>query len=264
MTVCVFDRLRVAELIAFGLANCLWGSVGGAVEFQPSIEAARETEAAASPEQRKPLVLAFGAEWCGWCRKMELDTFPSPEVSALADHFLWVKVDVDEDEALSARFRVRGLPHTFVLNGDDRVIASHPGYLPTDEFVEFLNEALTNPQPIEDILGDLLAALDAAEAHDERAAAVKKLIEHLARAEHAERTVALAELAAAQGELLSPIAQLLADERLAVRAAAYGVLSTLSHKELPFDPFAAADERQPQVAAWVQWTASQAAPVEQP
>lgn len=256
-------RRRFAIAVA---ATCLVIAVSTAraVEFHPTIEAAREAEAAPSPELRKPVVLAFGAEWCGWCRKMELDTFPSEAVSALADQFLWVKVDVDEDEALSARFRVRGLPHTFVLNGDDRVIASHPGYLPADEFVAFLNEALTNPQPIEDILGDLLAALEAAAADDERAAAVTKLIEHLARAERAERTAVLAELAAAQGELLSPIAQLLADERLAVRAAAYGVLSALSHQELPFDPFADAEERQPQAEAWLAWTTAQAAPAQQP
>jgi thioredoxin-related protein len=255
---------RFASAIAAAAVVVVSANTARAVEFHPTIDAAREAEGAASPELLKPLVLAFGAEWCGWCRKMELDTFPSEEVAALADQFLWVKVDVDEDEALSARFRVRGLPHTFVLNGEDRVIASHPGYLPADEFVAFLNEALINPQPIEDVLGDLLAALESADADDERAAAVTKLIEHLARAERAERPAALAELAAAQGELLSPVAQLLVDERLAVRAAAYGVLSALSHQELPFDPFAPAEERQHQAEDWLTWTAAQAAPVDQP
>jgi thioredoxin-like negative regulator of GroEL len=257
------SRRRFAIAITAAFLVCAV-STARAVEFHPTIEAAREAEAAPSPELRKPLVLTFGAQWCGWCRKMELDTFPSEEVTALADQLLWVKVDVDEDEALSARFRVRGLPHTLVLNGEDRVIASHPGYLPADEFVAFLHEALTNPQPIEDILGDLLAALEAAEADDERAAAVKTLIEHLARAERAERTAVLAELAAEQGELLPLIAQLLSDERLAVRAAAYGVLSALSHQELPFDPFATAEVRQSQSAAWLEWTAANAAPTTQP
>ena len=257
------SRRRFAIAITAAALVCS-ASAGRAVEFHPTIEAAREAEAAASPELRKPLVVAFGAEWCGWCRKMELDTFASEEVSALGDQFLWVKVDVDEDEALSARFRVRGLPHTFVLNGEDRVIASHPGYLPADKFVEFLNEALTNPQPIEDVLGDLLAALEAAESDDERAAAVKKLIEHLARAERGERTVVLAELAAAQGEVLASIAQLLADERLAVRAAANGALSALSHQELPFDPFASSEVRQSQTDAWLAWTAAQSAATQQP
>jgi hypothetical protein len=49
-----------------------------------------------------------------------------------------------------------------------------------------------------------------------------------------------------------------------VRAAAYGVLSALSHQELPFDPFAPADVRQPQAEAWHAWAAAQAAPVDQP
>ena len=256
--------LRVANLAWLGLAASVWSNSACAVDFLPTVEAAREAEAAASPEERKPVVLAFGAEWCGWCRKMELDTFPSAEVAAVADRFLWVKVDVDENEALSARFRVRGLPHTFVLNADDRAIASHPGYLPADEFVEFLNEALRNPQPIEDVLGDLLAALDDAEGDEPRTAAVQKLIEYLSRSERAERTLALAELAAVEAELLPPIAQLLSDERLAVRAAAYGVLSALTHQELPFDPFAVADVRQPDAQAWRDWAAAQSTPPAQP
>lgn len=255
------QRISIAVIAVIVAAHGSWAR---AVEFHPSIEAAREAEAAPSPDERKPLVLAFGAEWCGWCRKMELDTFPSDQVSAAADRFLWVKVDVDENELLSARFRVRGLPHTFVLNADDRVIASHPGYLPAEEFVAFLDEALAHPQPIEDLLEDLLLALESAEAGDERAAAVTNLIEYLARAERADRTTALAELASAQSDLLPPLAQLLSDERLAVRAAAFGVLSALSRQELPFDPFADAAARQPQAQVWIDWVTSQSAPAGQP
>lgn len=235
-----------------------------AVEFHSTIEAAREAEAAGEPEGRKPLVVTFGAAWCGWCRKLELDTFESEQVAVIADRFLWVKTDVDEHEDLAARFRIRGLPHTFVLNGDDRIIATRPGYLPADEFVAFLENALANPQPIEDVLADLLLALKSAEEDAARAESVAALVEYLARAERGDRTLALAELAAADGGLLPPLAALLEDERLAVRAAAYGLLTALTREDMPFDPFAPADERRTQAAAWIAWTAPPAPRLEQP
>ena len=85
---------------------------------------------------------------------------------------------MDEHEDLAARFRVRGLPHTFVLNGDDRIIATRPGYLPADEFVAFPEDALANPQPVEDVLADLLLALESAEEDGVRSTAVTALVEY--------------------------------------------------------------------------------------
>jgi HEAT repeat protein len=49
----------------------------------------------------------------------------------------------------------------------------------------------------------------------------------------------------------------LQDERLAVRAAAAGVLQGLADGGPPFDPFAAADARQAQCEAWLVWVAVQ-------
>jgi thioredoxin-like negative regulator of GroEL len=250
-------------LVAVIVGGCI-ASQAAAVEFHPTIEAARDAEAAETAEARKPVVITFGADWCGWCRKLELDTFGSDEVAALADRFLWVKTDVDEHEDLAARFRVRGLPHTFVLNGEDRIIATRPGYLPADEFVAFLEDALANPQPVEDVLADLLLALESAEEDAVRSTAVTALVEYLAQAERGDRTLALAELAAADGGLLPPLAALLKDERLSVRAAAFGVLTALTRQELEFDPFAPADERGTQAAAWIAWTAEHSATPVQP
>src|SRR5690606_37831356 len=102
----------------------------------------------------------FSGPSCSWCRKMEVDTFPSEPVADIADQFLWAKVDVEEHEELAAEYNVRGLPHLVVLNAEDRVIAAQPGYQTPERFVEFLNNALENPVPIDNIVPDLLKKLN--------------------------------------------------------------------------------------------------------
>jgi thioredoxin-related protein len=250
------DRLIPPRRIvasAVVIATSAFCSVAPALEFEPTIDAARQKEAAAAPEARKPMVVTFGSESCVWCRKLEIDTFPDDRVAAIADKFLWVKVDVDEQEELAARYSVRGLPHTFVLNGEDRVIASQPGYVPPEAFVAFLNRALENPQPIEDVLPDLLVKLEDATEPEERDETLMRIVERLAGAEREGRPAALATVTRA-GPLVWPrLLALMSDERLAVRAAAGGTLAHVTKAGLPFDPFAPDDQRSRQLAQWQTW-----------
>lgn len=245
--------------MAVAIATFAFPSVAPALEFEPTIDAARQKEAAAAPEARKPMVVTFGSESCVWCRKLEIDTFPDDRVVEIADRFLWVKVDVDEQEELAARYHVRGLPHTFVLNGEDRVIASQPGYVPPEAFVAFLNRALEDPQPIEDVLPDLLAKLAAETEPEERDATLTLIVERLAGAEREGRPAALAAVMKTGPILWPRLLALLSDERLAVRAAAGGTLAHVTKAGLPFDPFATSEERSRQVAQWQTWVREQQA-----
>jgi len=243
-------RSVIATIVAFSATLPL---SAGEISFHPTIEAARESEAVPGDSERQPIVLAFGAAWCAWCRKMEVDTFADESVEAMADRFLWVRVDADEQAELSARFRVSGLPHTFVLNGDDRIIASRPGYTPPEEFVTFLNEALLNPQPPEDLLYDLLLQLAEEQSPDERRETVTAIVVQLSGSERDGRDAALRTMAATGPDVWSVLVELLADERLAVRAASAGTLQAIARADIVFDPFAPEEERLQQSEQWRTW-----------
>lgn len=238
------------------LALLLSISPARGVEWERSLSAVR---AAGGPE--KPIVLVFSAAWCGWCRKFQAATLQDPQVDALHESFHWVKVDADEEPELTARYQVRGLPHTVVIDAQERVLASQPGYMNPEAFVRLLTAVLENPRPLEVVEDDLvreLAALQSLEAPEARAALLRRVIERLAQPPSAERSrlqqALLAVGVEAQGELL----ELMGDERLAVRAAAWGVLQRLHRSELVFDPFAEAAVRSAQREACRQKLASAA------
>jgi len=51
-------------------------------------------------EPRKWLVDVY-TDWCGWCKKMDKDTFQNPEVAKyMAEHYYMVKLDGEETEPI--------------------------------------------------------------------------------------------------------------------------------------------------------------------
>ena len=236
---------------------CLLPFSGGDAEreivFHSTIAEARASEQPPPEGERRPLVITFHAPWCSWCRKMEVDTFRAPEVTALADKFLWVRIDVDEHPGVAARFDVTGLPDSLVLNGRDEVIASQAGYMPPDVFASFLHEALENLQPPRALLNDLLARWSEDGSESERRETLTRIVEHLAGPDRQGRAEALEALAKAGPEIWTMLLDLMAHERLAIRAAAGGALSRASRADLPFDPFADSASRERQIQQWREW-----------
>jgi len=72
----------------------------------------------------KPFVLDFYADWCGPCQVL------LPTVEKLAKEFSddveILKVNVDQQQALARKFKVRSIPSIFFLK-ENKVLDSHVG-----------------------------------------------------------------------------------------------------------------------------------------
>ena len=239
-------RRTVAAVLAFAI---LCPALARAIDFHDSVAAARKAD-----ENKRPAVLVFGAAWCGWCRKLENETLQDKSVVVLGEQFLWIKVDIDKQEELAARYKVRGVPHTAVLDAQDRLLGSQAGYMTAAKFTEFLQASLTNPAPqsIADPLDDLLQKLATADSA-ELPSAVKEVAEHLARPDRAARKQLLAALADRGTPVWPVLLELMADQRLALRAAAAAALAHATGAELPFQAFDPAADRAKQLEAWTKW-----------
>jgi len=94
-------------------------------------------------KENRPVLLDFtGSDWCGWCIRLDKETFSKPEFQKFAkDNLVLVELDFPnnkpqsaeikkQNEALQEKYGVQGFPTLVLLNSEGKEIARNPGYLP--------------------------------------------------------------------------------------------------------------------------------------
>lgn len=87
----------------------------------------------------KPVVCDFYADWCGPCKML------GPVLEELADIYadkaVFVKVNVDDNYELSARYGIMSIPYVGVFKNGEMTDKS-VGYMPKSEAEQFIEKNL--------------------------------------------------------------------------------------------------------------------------
>jgi thiol-disulfide isomerase/thioredoxin len=139
---------------------------------------------------RRPLLVTFYTDWCGWCRKLERTTFVDPGFVGLVRFAVPVRLNGDREKGLAALLRVSSYPTSVLLNRRGKEIGRIVGYRPPEEFSGLLSSLLAVREP-------LAAARAAADAHPADADALYDYADALlAVGQYEEARAALAGVAA--------------------------------------------------------------------
>jgi thioredoxin-related protein len=126
-------------------------STSFAVQAQDVIKWMKFEEAiAANATDPKMLLVDVYTDWCGWCKKMDKETFTDPKVIAyINERFHAVKLNAEDtkrsfefmgkkynEAQMAAAMRVNSYPNFVVIEPKLQNIAQLPGYRQPAEFIE--------------------------------------------------------------------------------------------------------------------------------
>ncbi len=90
-------------------------------------------------DESRPVVVKFGAEWCGPCVHMEgvLDEL----ASRVSGRVKIVRIDIDEHPELASHYRVHSIPRIFLFQ-NGHVVTSHGGFADAQSMQTWLERQL--------------------------------------------------------------------------------------------------------------------------
>ena len=100
-----------------------------------------------SKSDAKPLLVKFSTSWCGYCVKMQRETFSDPSVIHRVEQcFVPLAVDGDQHKELARRLGIKSFPTTLIVSPQQEVLKKIVGFRSAEQLRGELQQACDRGQ----------------------------------------------------------------------------------------------------------------------
>ena len=129
---------HILTLITLGLlaGNVLAKDVNWETSYDTAVEKAKK--------DKKLIMIDIYTDWCGWCKKLDKDTYSDKDVQAmLAKDFVALKLNPEKsskNQKVSREFGTRGFPHIVFTDATGKKLSEIGGYVGPADFAKALDD----------------------------------------------------------------------------------------------------------------------------
>ncbi|HVP56859.1 MAG TPA: thioredoxin domain-containing protein [bacterium] len=109
-----------------------------AIAWLTSYEAALKT----AKDERRPVMIDFYTDWCGWCKRLDADTYVDKQVISASGDFVSLKINADAERAIAARYNITGFPTILFIDSSGQEVYRVVGYQPPQAFLVEMGKAM--------------------------------------------------------------------------------------------------------------------------
>jgi thiol:disulfide interchange protein len=96
-------------------------------------------------KEKKIIMVDYYTTWCGWCKRLDRDTYSSDELGKYADdNIVSLKLNAEAGEGigLARQSNITGYPTIIFYNADGKEIHRVVGYKPAPGFIQEMMKAV--------------------------------------------------------------------------------------------------------------------------
>jgi len=130
-------------LVLLGLAVA--GANAAGIAWAKAYDSAKTS----SRSTGKLMMIDMYTDWCGWCKKLDSDTYPAPAVVSQSTKFVPVKLNAEKDAEgirLAKKFQVNGYPTILFIDSNENLVYKIVGYEPAEAFAQSMAKAASIPK----------------------------------------------------------------------------------------------------------------------